>query len=200
MDSRAVDKDFCASVAPQFSDELDPCVWLAREAVEGYVRTGSHIDIPCGLPAELIEMRAGAFVSLHEKGQLRGCIGTIGPTQASLALEIIRNGVLACSEDPRFPPVGVEELDYLDYSVDVLDAPEDILSPDELDVSRYGVIVSKGWRRGLLLPNLDGIDTVNQQIEIAKRKAGIAVAERGVRLQRFCVVRHTAGGSPRREC
>lgn len=176
----------------------DPFVALARASVEGFVATGESITLPDGLPEELLARRAGVFVSLHERGELRGCIGTIGPTQPNVALEILRNGVLACSEDPRFPPVAAEELDWLEYSVDVLDEPESIASEAELDVREYGVIVTKGWRRGLLLPNLDGIDTVAQQVSIAKRKAGIADDEPDVQLERFRVVRHTAGGEPHR--
>ena len=176
----------------------DPFVALARASVEGFVATGESITLPDGLPEELLTRRAGVFVSLHERGELRGCIGNIGPTQPNVALEILRNGVLACSEDPRFPPVAAEELDWLEYSVDVLDEPESIASESELDVREYGVIVTKGWRRGLLLPNLDGIDTVAQQVSIAKRKAGIADDEPDVQLERFRVVRHTAGGEPHR--
>ena len=176
----------------------DPFVALARASVEGFVATGESITLPDGLPEGLLTRRAGVFVSLHERGELRGCIGTIGPTQPNVALEILRNGVLACSEDPRFPPVAAEELDWLEYSVDVLDEPESIASEAELDVREYGVIVTKGWRRGLLLPNLDGIDTVAQQVSIAKRKAGIAEDEPDVLLERFRVVRHTAGGEPHR--
>lgn len=179
-------------------DPVDPIVGLARASVEGFVTTGELIALPDGLPEELLTRRAGVFVSLHERGELRGCIGTIGPTQPNVAFEILRNGVLACSEDPRFPPVAVDELDWLEYSVDVLDEPEPIASEAELDVREYGVIVTKGWRRGLLLPNLDGIDTVAQQVAIAKRKAGIADDESGVQLERFRVVRHTEGRGLRR--
>lgn len=175
----------------------DPIVALARASVETYVRTGSVLELPDDVPADLLERQAGAFVSLHEGGELRGCIGTIGPTQPDLAREIVRNGILAATEDPRFPPVAPDELDRLDYSVDVLEAPAPIDGPDQLDVREYGVIVTKGWRRGLLLPNLEGVDTVERQLAIAKRKAGIAPDETGVRLERFRVARHTRGGEAR---
>ena len=178
--------------------KVDPIVGLARASVEHFVQTGTPMDLPAGVPDDLMNRRAGVFVSLHERGELRGCIGTIGPTQADLAHEIIRNGVLAASEDPRFPPVARDELDYLEYSVDVLDEPEPVGGLDELDVREYGVIVTKGWRRGLLLPNLDGVDTVEQQVAIAKRKAGIGCDENGVGLERFRVQRHTRGGEARR--
>lgn len=177
---------------------VDPVVSLARAAVEGSVRTGSVIDLPDNVDGDLLVQRAGAFVSLYESGGLRGCIGTIGPTQENLALEIARNGMLAALEDPRFPPVTPDELDYLEYSVDILQTPERISSIDELDVREYGVIVSKDWRRGLLLPNLERVESVEQQIAIAKRKGGIGIDEQGVTLERFKVVRHTRGGEARR--
>ena len=141
------------------------------------------------MPAELTKQAAGAFVSLHAHGRLRGCIGTTGPTTGSVAWEIVQNAVSACARDPRFPPVTVTELDSLEYSVDVLGAPEPISSPAELDVKKYGVIVSCGGRRGLLLPDLEGVDTVEQQIDIARQKGGISSREKYT-LERFEVVRH----------
>ena len=135
-------------------------------------------------------MAAGAFVSLHAHGQLRGCIGTTGPTMESVAWEIVQNAVSACARDPRFPPATVSELDSLEYSVDVLGQPEPIVSPDQLDVKKYGVIISCGGRRGLLLPDLEGVDTVEQQIDIARQKGGISFREKYT-LERFEVVRHT---------
>ena len=146
-------------------------------------------EVPDGLPEELTRSRAGAFVSIHRQGRLRGCIGTIAPTRDSLAEEIIHNAVSAASRDPRFDPIRPDELPWLEINVDVLGEPEDIASEAELDVKRYGVIVRRGHRRGLLLPDLDGVDTVGQQVDIARRKAGIAPNER-VELQRFEVVRH----------
>jgi len=177
--------------------EVDPCVALARLSVETFVNTGRPAELPGDVPAELLSQRAGAFVSLHERGQLRGCIGTIAATCENVALEILQNGISACSQDPRFNPVRPDELDYLEYSVDVLGAAEPIDSPAQLDPKRYGVIVTKGWRRGLLLPNLDGVDTVEAQVSIAKQKAGISVRDDDVQLERFEVVRHTRGGEAR---
>lgn len=176
---------------------VDPYVALARASVEGFVRTGSPIALPDGLPPELADERAGVFVSLHEHGDLRGCIGTIAPVTGSVAAEIVRNGVAAASEDPRFPPVRPDELDALSYSVDVLLTPMPIDSIDELDPARYGVIVTKGWKRGLLLPNLEGVDSAQQQVDIAKRKAGIDPFDDDVELERFEVVRHVRGGEAR---
>ena len=169
----------------------DPWVRLARLSLEAYVRTGKQLDtLPDGLPGEMTGRAAGAFVSLHTHGQLRGCIGTTGPTTASVAWEIVQNAVSACSMDPRFAPVRADELDSLEYSVDVLGVPEPIDSPAQLDVKRYGVIVSCGGRRGLLLPDLEDVDTVEQQIDIARQKGGISAREHYT-LERFEVVRHT---------
>jgi len=169
----------------------DPWVKLARLSLETYVRTGRPLDrLPDGLPDEMLRARAGSFVSLHAGGALRGCIGTTAPTTESVAWEIVQNAVSACSRDPRFPPVRASELEGIEYSVDVLGAPEPIDSPAQLDVKRYGVIVSRGARRGLLLPDLEGVDTVDEQIDIARRKGGIAAGE-PVRLERFEVVRQT---------
>ena len=169
----------------------DPWVKLARMSLETFLKTGRRLEqLPDDLPPEMTEQAAGAFVSLHARGQLRGCIGTTGPTTESVAWEIVQNAVSACSRDPRFPPVNVSELDSLEYSVDVLGAPEAIASPAELDVKKYGVIVSCGGRRGLLLPDLEGVDTVERQIDIARQKGGISSREKYT-LERFEVVRHT---------
>ena len=169
----------------------DPWVKLARLSLETYVKTGRRLErLPEGLPAGMTDRSAGAFVSLHAHGQLRGCIGTTGPTTESVAWEIVQNAVSACSRDPRFIPVSAEELDGLEYSVDVLGKPEPISSPAELDVKKYGVIVSCGGRRGLLLPDLEGVDTVERQIDIARQKGGIGPGEKYA-LERFEVVRHT---------
>ena len=145
--------------------------------------------MPKDLPREMMDRKAGAFVSIHEHGMLRGCIGTILPTRNNLAEEIMQNAISASTRDPRFSPIRPEELPDLDINVDVLGEPEPISSPDQLDVKKYGVIVTKGDRRGLLLPDLPGVDTVKEQIAIAKEKAGISLEEE-VELMRFEVVRH----------
>ncbi|MCR5501828.1 MAG: AmmeMemoRadiSam system protein A [Lachnospiraceae bacterium] len=171
----------------------DPYVELAVSTVNAYIRGGRPEEFRDALiakaPEEMLEKRAGAFVSIHECGMLRGCIGTIGPTCDNLAEEILQNAISASTKDPRFTPVTEEELPSLEISVDVLDEPEAVDSPSELDVKRYGVIVESGYKRGLLLPNLDGVDTIEEQIAIAKRKAGIREGEK-VSLKRFEVVRH----------
>ena len=168
----------------------DPYVQLARKTVEMYVRDRVKPEVPAGLPPEMLSTRAGAFVSIHEHGKLRGCIGTIAPVRNCVAQEIIDNAVSASTRDPRFDPITADELEWLEISVDVLGEAEPIASPAELDVKRYGVIVTKGTKRGLLLPDLDGVDTVEQQIAIAKSKAGIADWDKKVQLERFEVVRH----------
>lgn len=170
-------------------DNEDAYVQLARKTIEKYIISGRKLEMPEQLPPELYERRAGAFVSIKKDGQLRGCIGTIQAVQSCLAEEIIENAISASVRDPRFSPIEPEELEYLVISVDVLGETEKISSPEELDTERYGVIVTKGRKRGLLLPNLEGIDTVEEQIAIAKQKAGIREQEE-VELERFEVVRH----------
>ncbi|WP_022933508.1 AmmeMemoRadiSam system protein A [Treponema bryantii] len=189
-------RHFLAARLQQVESELeqkrqksDAWVRLARESAEYFVWNGHEMELPAWVPPELLKVRAGAFVSVHKFGALRGCIGTIAPTKENLALEIIHNAVSAVSEDPRFEPVDEDELKYLDINVDVLGEAEKISSPAQLDVKKYGVIVQSGYKRGLLLPDLDGVDTVEQQISIAKRKGGIAPGE-DVDLFRFEVVRH----------
>lgn len=168
----------------------NPYVRLAVQSFTHYLNTGKPLALPEGLPEELTGRQAGAFVTLHKEGRLRGCIGTIGPTQDSLAEEIIMNAISAAFRDPRFPPVRREELPDITCSVDVLEEPEPVFDMRDLDVKAYGVIVSRGHRRGLLLPNLEGVDTVEEQVDIARQKAGIGPGERFT-LERFKVVRHT---------
>lgn len=175
--------------ARQSQLEEDTYQVLARKSLEHYIKTGETIKRPPHIMGELARKQAGVFVSLTINDKLRGCIGTIHPTTSCIADEIIQNAISAGTEDTRFDPVTAEELDRLVYSVDVLLPAEDIESSDQLDPKKYGVIVSNGRRRGLLLPNLDGIDTVEQQLEIARRKAGIWDNEE-VSLQRFEVIRH----------
>lgn len=175
--------------AAKLREGQDAYVRLARLSLETYIKTGKKAALPKELEKDLINKRAGVFVSLKKHGRLRGCIGTIQPVKDSVAEEILSNAISAGCEDPRFDPVTVAELDDLIYSVDVLGEPERIDSPESLDVKRYGVIVTNGSRRGLLLPNLEGVDTVEQQIAISRQKAGIPAGE-PVMLERFEVVRH----------
>lgn len=167
----------------------NPYINLARRALETYVKTGDVIEPDCNLPREMIDRQAGVFVTIKAHGQLRGCIGTIGPTEENIAKEIIQNAISAGTKDPRFYPVGEDELSHLKYSVDILDEPEPIESIDSLDTREYGVIVKKGTRRGLLLPNLEGVDTPEKQVAIALDKAGIGPDER-YKMERFRVTRY----------
>ena len=173
----------------QRREREDPYVRLARETVESWVLDRKTPGVPDWATAEMKQNRAGVFVSIHKDGKLRGCIGTFLPTRECIAKEIISNAVSASTRDPRFDPIGPEELKWLEINVDVLSTPKPIGSKEELDVKRYGVIVSSGSRRGLLLPDLDGVDTVDEQVDIARRKAGIREQD-PITLERFEVVRH----------
>ncbi len=176
-------------LARERQKEEDIYVHLARISLEHYIKSGNYAKLPDDLPEELTNKKAGVFVSLKKHGSLRGCIGTIAPVTGSVAREIFRNAISAGMEDPRFPPVTEQELEELVYSVDVLGEPQAIKSKEELDVERYGVIVSAGKKRGLLLPNLEGVDTIERQLEIARKKAGIYNNE-PYTMERFEVVRH----------
>jgi len=173
---------------------LHPLVQLAKETIENYVRHRKTIPPPEELTPEM-EKRAGVFVSIHKQGILRGCIGTIEPTKANVAQEVIENAILAATRDPRFPPVMPEELADLDIKVDVLGEPEPVESLEELDPKRYGLIVqslSHPWKRGLLLPDLEGIDSVEKQVFWTRvHKAGIIDPDEPVQMYRFEVVRYT---------
>jgi len=163
-----------------------PLVELAKETVESYIREGKTPQ-PEELTPEMKE-RAGVFVSIHKHGELRGCIGTFEPTKDNVAEEIIANAISSATRDPRFPPMAASELSDLEYSVDVLTKPEPVENASQLDPRKYGVIVESGVRRGLLLPDLEGVATVERQIEICRLKAGI-LADEPVKLYRFQVER-----------
>lgn len=169
------------------SDKLHPLVALAKEAVEKYVQ-GKEIARPKALTPEMKE-RAGVFVSIKKRGILRGCIGTFEPTKPNVAEEIIFNAISSATRDPRFPSVTPNELPELTYSVDILTKPEPVASKSELDPKKYGVLVEYQGKRGLLLPDLEGVNTVDQQIEIACAKAGISPDD-PVKLYRFQVRRY----------
>ncbi len=168
--------------------EMHPLARLAREAVGTYVKEGKIIDPPDELIPEM-KKRAGVFVSIHKLGELRGCIGTFEPRRRNVAEEIITNAISSAAKDPRFSPVASAELEDLEYSVDVLTKPEFVESQDQLDPKKYGVIVECGYRKGLLLPDLEGVDTVDYQIDICRQKAGIDPDE-PIKLYRFEVKRY----------
>lgn len=163
-------------------------VQLAKHSLKCFLTTGKLLDTPTELP-ESLRGQAGVFVSYKKQGKLRGCIGTFAPTQENIAAEIIANAVSAGTQDPRFWPIELDELAELEVSVDVLNQPERIDSYDQLDPRIYGVIVRKGHRSGLLLPDLAGVDTPAEQVAIACDKAGIREGEQ-VELYRFTVTRY----------
>ena len=170
-------------------------VKLARRTIEEYVLAGERDLYKGSCQMNTCRRnckRAGAFVSIKKKGELRGCIGTIQATRPNLAEEIISNAISAASRDPRFPPISQEELAELEISVDILEEPEKVSDLSELDPLNYGVIVEKGFRRGLLLPDLEGVDTVEKQVRIALQKAGLSPFTdlREVNLYRFKVNRY----------
>lgn len=152
-----------------------PLVKLARDTVETYIRSGRTPKIMQTAPE--MKERAGVFVCIKKHGNLRGCIGTFEPATPSIAAETVRNAIGAATQDPRFPPVSANELSDLEYSVDILTRPEQIDDPYKLDPKKDGLIVQSGNRRGLLLPDIEGVDTVQQQIEICCAKAGIDPSE-----------------------
>jgi AmmeMemoRadiSam system protein A len=161
---------------------MNPLLTVARDALEAY--PGRYT--PPELPDPYREAR-GVFVTLRKHGQLRGCIGHLAPTRRTLAEEVATLAVAAGHEDSRFPPVTPEELPELDVEISILTPPEPT-TRDQLDPRRYGCIVTAGWRRGVLLPDLEGVDTVDDQIAICRRKGGIAPHE-PVTLERFEVVK-----------
>lgn len=178
-------------------ERAHPIVQLARAALEHYVTTGLEVDFsaaaphagtaPWQLPPDLPE-RAGVFVTLTIDGDLRGCMGSVEPTESKLALEVVQSAIQAGTADPRFLPVEEEELPFLSYSVDVL-GPLEPATPEDLDPAEFGLLVSKGEEIGLLLPALPGIETPGQQIEIACRKAGLEPDDPDLKLERFRVTR-----------
>ena len=167
---------------------MHPLVKLAKDSVTHYVHNGQISTPPSQLSPEMGE-QAGVFVSIKKKGELRGCIGTFEPTRENVASEIIHNAISAATQDPRFPPVDNSELDSLDFSVDVLSAPEKVAGKNDLDPKKYGVIVRSGDRKGLLLPDLEGVDSADEQVSIASMKAGIYLGE-SIELYRFEVKRY----------
>lgn len=172
-------------------DHADAYVKLALDAVDYYLKHRSYMPVPDNLPEEMYQEKAGTFVSIHENDRLRGCIGTIRPVQKNIAQEIIHNAVSACSRDPRFNEIRNEEYPYLDVSVDVLSKPEKIHDRSLLDPVKYGVICSvPDGRMGVLLPDLEGVDTVDYQIQTACRKGDIDPDDPRLQLQRFTVKRH----------
>lgn len=172
----------------EYKKSDDPYVSLAYDSINHFLEHESYIEVPNNLPEEMKSQKRGVFVTYKMDGELRGCVGTIFPATVSIAKEIIRNSVEAGARDPRFYPINLDELPFLEISVDELMEPEDA-SFDQLDPENYGVIVRTSRKSGLLLPDLEGIDTKEEQLDIALKKAGIS-ADEDYKIQRFKVIRH----------
>lgn len=174
---------------------MDSYIELAKLSVETYARTGRTLTIPDDLPEDFYRDRRGVFVTIYKtedgKRCLRGCVGTFAPTQKNVAAEIIHSALCASQKDDRFSPIGASELESLHYEVSLLTTPKPISSQSELDARKYGVIVrTADGRCGLLLPDLDGVDSPLQQIEIASSKGGIDFTQEKFSLERFTVEKH----------
>ena len=163
---------------------------LAKDTIEQYLKLGKIMAVPKGLPKEMLLNKAGVFVSLHRQGQLRGCIGTLQATTDSIAQEIIQNALSAALEDPRFNPLEANELPDLVISVDILNPAELIKDRKELDLKKYGIICQSEYKKGLLLPDIEGVDSIAEQIEIACRKADINPNKEKFDIYKFTVTRH----------
>ncbi|MBU0707455.1 AmmeMemoRadiSam system protein A [Patescibacteria group bacterium] len=163
---------------------------LARKAIETYLNDKKVLGQTADLPEEMTQRKAGVFVSLHKNDELRGCIGTIYPSQNNLADEIIQNAISAATKDMRFYPLDLSELPIIHISVDILSEPIEAVKED-LDIKKYGIIVKNQNKTGVLLPDIDGIDSVDQQISIACEKAGIISEVDGYQLYKFIVKRYS---------
>ncbi len=166
---------------------MHPLVSLAKSAVENYINRGKTIKPPKGLPKEFFEKKSGTFVTIMEYNGLRGCIGTYLPIRRNIAEEVIYNAIAAASEDYRFGPIQKEELPRLSYTVCILSGPEPVKDLKELNSKRYGIIVKTSAKTGLLLPDLEGVNTVEQQISIACQKAGIDPNKEKIIIYKFTV-------------
>jgi len=184
---------------------MHPLVLLAKKAVETFIKEGKIISPFQNLPEEFLSRKAGTFVTIEKDDRLRGCIGTFLPTQENIAQEVIRNAIAAATEDYRFGSIQKEELPYLFYTVYILNQPELVKDIKVLNPKKYGIIVTtfpispsgnvvfNGHfipKRGLLLPNLEGIDTVEKQISIACQKAGIDPTREKIIIYKFTVEKY----------
>ena len=169
---------------------MDIYIKLAKDTIEYYLKIGEVMTIPVGLPKEMLTNKAGVFVSLHRHGQLRGCIGTLEASTKNVASEIIQNALSAALEDPRFNPLDKKELSDLEISVDVLNPAEKIKDRSELDIKKYGIICQAGYKKGVLLPDIEGIDSVDEQIAIACQKGEINPHKEKFNIYKFTVTRH----------
>lgn len=169
---------------------MSPHCQLAKNAVKNYLETGQIIEPPKGLPENFYKEKSGVFVTIENHGELHGCIGTYLPTKENIAQEIISNAIAAATQDYRFTPITLNELANLDFSVSLLSEPELVDGFDKMDAKKYGMIVKcidSPYKCGLLLPDLEGIDTPEQQFSICCAKGGINPEEEPVALFRFKV-------------
>ncbi len=170
---------------------MHPLVDLAKKAVENYVKNGKVIEPPAGLPEECLKKKAGTFVTIEKNNDLRGCIGTYLPTEENIAQEVISNAIAAATRDDRFGPIQKEELPLLSYTVYVLNKPEIVKDLKELNPKKYGVIVQSGFKSGLLLPDLEGVNTIKEQLFIACQKAGIDPTVEPVTVYKFSTKKYS---------
>jgi AmmeMemoRadiSam system protein A len=167
---------------------------LAKKAVESYIKESRIIEPPHDLPKEFFERRSGIFVTLKENNQLRGCIGTFLPTRENIAKEIILCAISAATEDYRFGPVQKEELPYLSYTIYILSEPKPVRDIKDLDPKKFGIIVKtqdEPFKAGILLPDLEGVNTTEQQIEICCQKGGINSASEKIEIYCFTTQKYT---------
>jgi len=187
---------------------MNPYIWLAKQAIENYIKEGKIISVPADLPEEFLKRRAGTFVTIEKNGELRGCIGTYLSTKENIAKEIISNAIAAATEDYRFGPIQKEELPYLSYTIYILSQPELVRDIKELNPKKFGIIVKTVpitspdgtdvvfnghipyYKSGLLLPNLEGVDTIEKQISIACQKGGINLEEEKIIIYKFRVEKY----------
>lgn len=164
---------------------------LAQDAIESFIKEKKIIRAGKDLPVEFYNRRAGVFVTIFNHKELRGCIGTYLATKDNLAEEIISNAVAACSRDDRFPKITIQELPELNYEVSILSEPKFVSDLGRLDAKKYGVItLCADGRSGLLLPDIEGVDTVEEQIAIAARKGGIDIERDDFEVYSFTVEKH----------
>ncbi len=174
---------------------MDEYIKLAKKTIETYIKTGKKIGVPSDLPEDFYNCQKGAFVTIYTKSnpkkELRGCIGTFLPTKKNVAEEIIDNAIASATRDYRFYPIVENELENIEYEISLLNPPGPTDSIQNLDAKKYGVIVkSKDGRTGLLLPDIDGVETPEHQIQIACQKAGIDLEHEKIELYRFTVEKH----------
>lgn len=169
---------------------MHPLVQLAKEAIETYIKSGEIISVPKNFPEEFLKKRSGVFVTIKKNNELRGCIGTYLPQRSNIAEEVIFNAVASATQDWRFFPVEEDELPYLSYIVYILSEPQLVKDLNELDPKKYGIIVKSNGKVGLLLPDLEGIDTIDEQISIACKKAGIDPTKEKISIYKFSVEKY----------